>query len=389
MVGSPSVLLVDDGELDTFEEVLVALGADHVRLRGPAADGARLRARDVLVTSFPRALGGVKPEPAEPGMAPPIWIVVHWQDFLPLRARLRRQGVHYLVHTAAEAEALRVLLEDLLFDGKEQRADERMPVAAATRFRCGLGELRAKLLEISASGARILTSRAPPRGEQITLMLPQQIDGATVSLPAEVVRCSKHANESNEPAYVVAVRFGRLNAKTQVQLERVVSGELPGMSVTMLNPPRARRADAAAGARIERRRSPRHPYGEEVRTVDSLCLRAAARIRAHDLSLHGARIDPRPGLEVGARLALALQGPDGAPLVLEACVARDCGEEGLGIEFDPMPAAAREALRQILEQLQQRAERDEDAQLLTRSGLEGPGTRTSATLTRGGTRSRR
>jgi hypothetical protein len=380
---SPSVLLIDDGELDRVQEVLVAMGADFLRVRGPAESADDVQARDVLVTSWPRALGGVNLGPAEPEAPAPIWIVVHRQDFLPLRARLRGMGAHYLVHAAAEPAALRLLFEDLLFSGSERRADERLPLAAQTRFRVGLREFQAKLLEISASGASFLTSSVPAIDQPLTLMLPKHIDAPGVALPAEVVRCQRRATAAGADSFSVAVRFATVDAATQGQLERIVGGELPGTRVTMLNAPRRRAPAERAGEctqKIERRRSPRRPFERQLQALHARDSRRAARVRARDLSLHGICIEAEPGLALGARLALALRG-GGAALVVEARLVRDDGSSGLGLglEFEPMAPATRAALGRLIEDLPQRVGRDDDTIVLSSPLREEDDTLTAAT----------
>jgi hypothetical protein len=71
-----------------------------------------------------------------------------------------------------------------------------------------------------------------------------------------------------------------------------------------------------------------------------------------DLSLGGIRIEPHGGLERDQQVALAIHGSALAvPLVVRGRVARDDGEAGLVVLFDPLAPAQQLALEKLLGQL--------------------------------------
>ena len=88
----PSVLLLDDGELDHVDDILRRFGADVVRLTGSDIAGRIPQPRDLLITSSKRTFAMPRFEVAENAESP-TWISIHNQNFLPLRERMRGMGV--------------------------------------------------------------------------------------------------------------------------------------------------------------------------------------------------------------------------------------------------------------------------------------------------------
>ncbi|MEX2208077.1 MAG: hypothetical protein WEF50_17755, partial [Myxococcota bacterium] len=85
MAGPPSVVLLDDGELERVRVILERLGVEFALCRRIADAAAVPRARDLLVSTGRRALAmpelGARPATE----APPLWLCIHGQDFDELR----------------------------------------------------------------------------------------------------------------------------------------------------------------------------------------------------------------------------------------------------------------------------------------------------------------
>ena len=124
----PSVLLLDDGELEQVHQILRRLGADYVRLQGEEVGSAVPKPRDLLISSCRWALEMPQLESSEDEPHDPVWVCVHGQDFLPLRQRLRELGVHYLVHAALDQESLRLFLLQLVNRDLQRRKQLRIPL---------------------------------------------------------------------------------------------------------------------------------------------------------------------------------------------------------------------------------------------------------------------
>jgi len=115
MEAAPSVLVMDEeDELARIQTLVTRLGVDCVRWQG-GPDDAPPQPRELLVTTGAKALK--MPAPDEPASETdgPVWLCVNNGDFFPLRDRLRERGVHYLVQTTTDDEALRLLLQQILF----------------------------------------------------------------------------------------------------------------------------------------------------------------------------------------------------------------------------------------------------------------------------------
>lgn len=362
MAVSPSVVLLDDGELERVRVILERLGVEFALCRRPADAAAVPRARDLLVCSGRRALA--MPElGTTAGAGPaPLWLCVHGQDFADLRAQLRALGVHYLVHSAVDQESLRLLIEMLLHGQHERRARKRLPLGCEVTVRAGKQIQFARLLDLSRGGARLRTDVALEAGDWLELELPLELRGSALErLSGHVVRAELGVGAPGREAWSIAVELDPLSPEAVLELDAILVGANPATRISALVAPPETRPR-------ERRRSQRRAYRRRVAALTASDSDAPRVALGHDLSAEGIRIARQPGLARGMRLALGLYGSDGgAPLVLEAEVVVDHGPRGLGLQFRNLADAQRSALEQLLGSLPPLESLGNDAE--TGSGL--------------------
>jgi len=363
MSSAPSVLLLDDGELDHVHRMLKRLGADYVRLQNRQIRKVVEKPRDLLISSCERTLEMPELESSEDTPFEPVWVCVHGQDFLPLRERLRGLGVHFLVHSALDQESLRLFLLQLLYQGPNQRKQLRLPLG--DRIECGVvdAELEVgKLVDLTSGMGRIISPSTAEPGATMRIVLPEALGGKEkLELRGPVLRSAECESRAGEPAFSILVRFDGLEGEARAQVDRLVSGEQIGTRVTPLAERPLRKPEAAtpepsagvqepptqeeAAPATSLQRHPRWEYHRRVDVLDFDDLDASQTALGRDLSLGGVRIAGHSELEVGAQVTLALySGPREEPVVLEATVLRDDGEDGVALVFNSVSDSQ---LRQI------------------------------------------
>jgi len=336
MGDSPTVVVVEDeaDELARIQTLVLRLGVDCERWSGDLEDSAPT-ARDLLITTGDRALKMPALEEPAAGSDGPIWLCVHGEDFFPLRDRLRERGVHYLVHMTTDDEALRLLLQQLLYRGADRRGAQRLPMDCPVDVEIGDGEpIRAKLLELSRESCRFDCGRALERGTRIALVIPAFLVGRELELVGRVIR-SESRRRAGE---VVVMQMGDLESEVRAQLEAIIRGERIGTRVTPLAAIPEREPEAYVdGTGIpdweeiarqgERRRHPRRPYMQPVETAAAQDAAESYSAMGVELSIEGMRVVGLPDIDVGSRVRVALHSNVGAePIALEAEVLRDDGE---------------------------------------------------------------
>jgi hypothetical protein len=344
VAGAPSVVLLDDGELDRVRVILERLGVDFALCRRSKDPAARPEARDLLISTGRRALALRDAKPA--GANAPLWLCVHGQDFEGLRAELRALGVHYLVHSAVDQDSLRLLIAMLLHDRAERRSGARLPLGCEVTLRAGRSSQYARLLELSRDGARLRCEVALESGDWVSLELPQDLAGPNLdALSGHVTRAQRCSLPNGAAAWLVAVELDPLAPEAEAELDAILRGTHPGTRISPL-------AEPPAKASRERRRSPRRAYRKRVAALTQTERDAPRVALGHDLSADGIRIASQPGLTKGMRIALGLYGAEGgAPLVVEAEVVADYGARGLGLEFRVNSSAQRQALERLVDAL--------------------------------------
>lgn len=305
--------------------ILERLGADFALCRRVADPTDVPRPRDLLITTGRRAQALSEPAPAVAGAAAPIWLCVHGQDFQELRSRLRELGVHYLVNSAVDQESLRLLIEMLLHDRREQRVVARLPVGVEVTLRHGKQVEFAKLLDLSRTGARLRTKALFSVGDRLEFELPLELCGGGLEcLSGRVARVELGGGRAAKMGCSVGVELDPLTAEAAAALGAILCGTHPATRISALANPRER----------ERRRAERRAYRRRIAALAASDAGTPRVVLGHDLSVSGIRIARQPGLRKGIRIALGLYGADsGAPLTLEAEVVADHGPRGLGLAF--------------------------------------------------------
>jgi hypothetical protein len=367
--------VIDDGELSRILGFLDGFGIELHHLRGNVI-------REDLEGSFDLVIANVKQTLAFedsvdlatlPGK--PIWIAVHAQDFLPLRVRLKRMGVQYLVQSSVGSEALHLLLEYSLYQGPEQRDGMRLPVGMPVACRSEAGEgFGAELLDLNRDGCRLLADAELELTSGVSLDLPAKLAGGEkLGLSGRVSRVEPHPGT---PRMRVTIEFCELGAEPIALLDAILQGKIIGTVVTRLGeelseetasttipagnqegsirepePESASESEPepAPAAQPEfphPRTNPRAPYARE---VTALLAGGQLVILGRDLSIEGMRAEPIPEFSVGTELELAIYGRAGAePVLVKAVVARDDGELGTVFHFTEMPEWERPRLEAIV-----------------------------------------
>jgi hypothetical protein len=356
---APQVLLLDDGELDDVRSLLGELGVAFASLGGSGQPSRAEGPAPLLVATARRALSTpvIKPTAEEP-----VRVAILSEDSSTLRTRLRALGFGYLVRRPVHPEVLRLFLLRLLYRGDERRASERLPIGSTVSYRAGLWPYEALLLEISATGCRLLTPRNHAVDSTIAVRLPKQLmQGAALSLAARVTRCEPGGSGEPHQGFVTALCFAPLAPESEDRLRELLQSKAPGPETLSAREAKPMKAGPRPGgspvlANASRpahfRRSARRAYRSRVAAMHPRD-RAMHVVVGRDLSTGGMRIEPHAGLRCGDRITLALFGRPGERIIVKAEVARDDGDAGLALRFEEPGTETRRRLEQIVAGLPQ------------------------------------
>jgi hypothetical protein len=352
----PSVLLIDDGELDRVQTLLERMPIDWLRCAEPdSADSLELP-NDLIISSGPRAM---KMPPLR-GDAQPLWVCIYDQDFLPLRERLRDLGVHYLVSGELAPHAFELFLRQLLNRGEERRMVRRIPLQCDVKLSLGRERCVARLLELSRESCVLSAPRPLARGQWISLSLPAEHTGdEELVISGEVVRASGAAGAP----ITAVVAFDTADPRAIAHVQDLVSGNVLGTQVTPLRAdPRAGSASSAPTEswvmghgfddvqpdEVERRGAPRLGYQ---RRVEAIRWQGEAEPQVwlgKDLSLTGICLNARPAPPLRSAVRLALYGRSREePLLVRAEVVRRDGDD-VGLRFIGLAPDEKSALERLL-----------------------------------------
>jgi len=364
------VLLLDDGDLFRIERMLKEFEVELEHLRGDVIREDLEGSPDVVIATVKRILALEESVDLTGLPGKPVWIAVHSQDFLPLRVRLRKLGVHFLVQSSVGSEALRLLLAHAVYRGSEKRGELRLPVGSPVKYRdAAENTFAAELLDIARDGCRLLSDHAPQPESALSLRLPSQLAGGEeLSLPGRIVRIDPHAGSGQ---HRVTVAFDEIPEEAVEPLNAILEGKVIGTVVTRLGddltektasttipgrrepePARERPSESVPETLVdlgpesapEPAEQPDVPPHERLnrrvtytRNVTALLGGGEYTIIGRDLSIAGMRSEPLPEFPVGTELELAIYGPSGAePVLVQAVVSRDDGPLGTVFRFKSM-----------------------------------------------------
>jgi hypothetical protein len=310
----------------------VGLEVDFVCLQGDQVPDPIEFPRDLLITGAQKAIEIGQAGGLPDGSHRPTWIALHHLDFLPFRDRLRAIGVDYLVHKAVDRASLQLLFLHVLYRGPQKRQQDRQPVGGRVCCKIGPRWWPATLTELSADGCRILASHAPSLDMPITIhLLPDLGKGSLLELRGRVVRATRQAEPKQVEHVSVAVELEPPNEETMARLRTILEGKVIGSLVTHLQDPEPASAPEPPQKSPERRQEPRVSYPKR---VPALVGDATRVLLGRDLSIHGMRVEPHPGLTVGSTLQVALHRTEREePVIVDAEVVGDDGETGLRLRF--------------------------------------------------------
>jgi len=397
MSDAPSVLLVDDGELDDVRDLLDEIGVDYVHLRGGAIPESPPPPRALFLATTRRAML------AQPWSFPrgegPTRIAVVTEDSNTARSMLRRIGFDFLIRRPCHPYALRLLVTRAIYAGDERRRETRAAVGCEVSFRSGLRRRTATLADLSRRGCRLLATQPLPVGTRISIQLPAELVNSRrgVWLRAKVVRAHEDG-EGPGGRHVVGVSFEKLKpghmraiadaVKARAAGPMVLANEMeapqaPGSVATAPpeTPPECgpTRADplpvrrqaphvsrpaaqsegpessetapplAGPGLVEDRRKKRRSMYTGEVVHLDG---EAQSVLVGRDISATGMRVEPNPALHPGdsLRLAVYISARD-QPFMVRARVMRNDGPDGVAIEFDNPPEAVAAKIERMVASL--------------------------------------
>jgi len=354
MSAAPSVLVLDDGELENVQHVLEQIGADTVRLTRGKIPVSLPAPKDLLVTTLKRV--NACPQLTTPGDSPAqyAWVCLHNQDYVPVRERMRDAGVHFLIHTPLgrdlDGELVRLLFVQLLYEGAERRGQIRLPVASEVGVASEAGRQKAQLLELSCDSCRVVLRHNLAEQELVTVHLPAELSPSVRgSYRGRVLRTNCVEKPDGSRGYSVVVAFDELEDERKARIEALLAGHALAARIKPLTELPERELVLEDD---DRRRAARHSYPRRIAAFTPADPEGPSLVIGRDLSMRGMRLAPHPDLRLGSRIALALyRGPSLRPIVLEGEVLRDDGAMGVGVRFDPLPPDQARELGQMLETL--------------------------------------
>jgi len=404
MSAAPTVLLVDDGELDTVARLVKELGVPHLRLRGGEI-GAEIPLPTKLLVVTPRHVSKLRLDSAAERAAgsSPTRVVAVREDSPSMRQMMRRYGIQLLVREPSHAEVWRLLVQRALYQGDERRQDPRLAVgteiALSQKSEQTLSEAprRATLIDLSNRGCRLAATQPFAVGTLLCFEIASaEKEHGRLELRGRTARVSTTKGSAGETLYSAALIFEpEPGEETRSRLASLLnswatgaaalapirsgvaplppceSNQFPGLTLDDETDPAipagvevdltrgsggtgvwasggesTASPTESADALDERRSQPRADFQHEILTLGDPRTRV---LMGRDLSAGGMRVETLPHLEVGDRLRLALYGPaEAEPTVVNAEVIRDDGEAGLALRFEGLPPDQAEKLEKLV-----------------------------------------
>jgi hypothetical protein len=350
-------VLDEEDELARIQTLVTRLGVDCVRWQGGSGE-APPRARTLLVTTGSKALQMTASKAPAGERAGPVWLCVHNEDFFPLRDRLRERGVHYLVQLTTSDEALRLLLQQILYRGTDRRGASRLPMDCQVEVKLSDGKpIRATLLELSSEGCRFECGQVLEKGTPLSIKIPHSLGGVELKMSGKVMRSESQRSGKDR----VVMQFGKLKPKAREQIAAIIRGDRIGTRVTPLAAVPERETDVyidgtgipnwdELAMAADRRRHPRRPFSQLVETARAHEASESHSVMGVELSVEGMRVVGLPAIELGSEVRVALHSNVGAkPIALEAIVLRDDGAS-VALRFRSVTPEVREQIEALMDE---------------------------------------
>jgi len=369
MTQAPSILLLDDGELNDVAELFDELELPYERHRGGDVPDSMPPPLDLLVTT-PRRAGVVRRgSPAGARNGRPVRIVAVSEDSTAMRRMMRRLGFSLLVRVPTHQSIWRLLVRRALYQGDERRRDTRVAVGSKVSVSGAARSSEVLLMDISNRGCRLMSSHPFEAGDHMSVALPKRTTGGeSLVLTGTIARTASDRGEDGEQHYTAAMTFDAgLSDGQRAQLGAVInkwsmgpqsimppeqggasvppveSRAIPGLTLDDETDPAIRVgqnvsliADGDAVEVDDERRS--HARGAFSSPVIADGVAGRRVLMGRDLSAGGMRIERMSDLSLGDQFKLALYGPTSPePFEIQASVVRDDGENGLALAFEPLP----------------------------------------------------
>jgi hypothetical protein len=343
------VLLLDDGELDDVQQMLLEMAIPFARVRGGGIARGSKPPRDLLIAT-PRRIESVHKAVGD-ALDGPVRMMVVNEDSNALRSQLRRCGFDYLVRRPVHAEALRLMLLHCCYKGEERRREPRVPIGVEISFRLGSTERLATLVDLSSRGCRLISRHRVDLGRRIQVMIPEAFDAGDVverlAVPARVVHVESSESGGIE-CYRIGVSFERPDGQTRDALDLMIFDRVDGPATLRARPRTAIERNRTIAVQ-DRRRQTRAAYSQ---TIPAFGERALRVLVGRDLSVRGMRVLPQPELWIGDHLQLAVYGEAGeAPMLIWGRVDRSDDDRGAVILFDPLEAPTQARLERLVASL--------------------------------------
>jgi hypothetical protein len=348
-------LLVHDGELGDVRDTLCAIDAPFIECRcigAPNADSGW----DLILAS-PRRMLEIDSVPDAGEKQVRIAICENYSR--TLATAMRRTRVNFIVRRPVHPEALRLLILQALYSGRERRRAPRVSVGAPIHFRVRTRLKPAVLLDLSTTGCRITAEHPAQSALALTLVIPA---GMEEKKTFSVRGLTTHAYPSEGAAASVStfhVNFERLATSDRKRLAAAVESfsggpaRLPATVKDTEEPeiPTTTEAASLADSPIDEinpdnRKDPRRMFDRRVIVMSEKTPRV---LMGCDISVGGIRVEPDSHFSLQDELSIALPLPArSVPLVVKARVIRDDADVGLVLQFQELCAEAQECLHESL-----------------------------------------
>jgi len=348
----PEALILDDGELQDVRDTLGQLGA----LYSTEGDEAALIEVPLLITSLNRARQ--LREKGSPLPKHTLHLVVANANAQDLSGTLGDTPCDFIVRRPVDAAVLALITRRAGYQGPERRRMLRFAMGAPVSFTLEgcRGSEDAILAQISAAGCGLIT-RDPVPQVGIHVEVPLEVtQGRSLILAGRALR-SREVPSADGLVYDTSIVFGELPLCDRVTLRAIMAGQPIDFRPSDVDPKSQKEAEANLSG--ERRAAARHAFLQ--RTLGSVGTRALTRVLVgRDISESGMRVAREPDLQLGDAVHLALYATHREdPILVDATVARDDGEQGWFLGFTTPVAGTRIQLNALLDDLADETDGDE------------------------------